>query len=60
MRRVDEHRHGRYYLRYRHAAGAAEFWGHVAKALTVDFKKGIVGVPLPRPLAQANQPKASP
>ena len=47
MRGVDEHRHGRYYLRYRHASGVAEFWGHLAREPKFDFKKGIVGVTLP-------------
>jgi hypothetical protein len=46
MRGVNEHRHGRYYLRYQHAGGMAEFWGHVAKTPTFDFKKGVVGVPM--------------
>jgi hypothetical protein len=58
MRGVDEHRHGRYYLRYRHTAGATEFWGHVAKAATFDFKKGIVGVQMPGPATQAKNPKS--
>src|SRR5437016_6199548 len=48
MRGEDEHRHGRYYLRYRHASGVAEFWGHLAhEEPKFDFKKGIVGVTLP-------------
>ena len=47
MRGVDEHRHGRYYLRYRHASGVTEFWGHLAREPKFDFKKGIVGVALP-------------
>jgi len=46
-RGVNEHRQGRYYLRYQQAKEIAEFWGYVAKTPTVDFKKGIVGVPLP-------------
>ncbi len=46
-RGVNEHRQGRYYLRYQHTGGTAEFWGHVAKTASVDFKKGVVGVPLP-------------
>ena len=45
-RGINEHRQGRYYLRYQHAGGTAEFWGHVAKTTSVDFKKGVVGVPL--------------
>jgi len=48
-RGVNERRHGRYYLRYQHAGGMTEFWGHVAKTPTVDFKKGVVGVPMPGP-----------
>ena len=47
MRGIDEKRHGRYYLRYRHAGGVTEFWGHVARQLQIDFKKGIVGVVAP-------------
>jgi hypothetical protein len=47
MRGVDEHREGRYYFRYRHASGVAEFWGHLAHEPKFDFKKGIVGVTLP-------------
>jgi len=47
MRGVDEKRNGRYYLRYRYAGGVTEFWGHVSRALKIDFKKGIVGVMLP-------------
>ena len=46
MRGVDEKRNGRYYLRYRYAGGVTEFWGHIAKQLKIDFKKGIVGVVL--------------
>jgi len=45
-RGVNEHRQGRYYLRYQHDKGTAEFWGHVAKSPTVEFKKGVVGVPM--------------
>jgi hypothetical protein len=45
MRGVEEHRNGRYYLRYRWQQGMAEFWGHVSrKTATFDFKKGVVGV----------------
>ena len=46
-RGVNENRHGRYYLRYQHAGGTTEWWGHVAKTPTFDFKKGVVGVPMP-------------
>ncbi len=46
-RGVNEHRQGRYSLRYQHPGGTTEFWGHVAKTASVDFKKGVVGVPLP-------------
>ncbi len=46
MRGVDEKRNGRYYLRYQHSGGTAEFWGHVTKQLKIDFKKGIIGVAL--------------
>ena len=59
MRGIDEHRHGRYYLRYRYAAGVTEFWGHVAKAATLDFKKGIVRVEMPGPTSRAKNPKFS-
>jgi len=48
-RGVNEHRQGRYYLRYQHTGGTAEFWGHVAKTASVDLKKGVVGVSLPSP-----------
>jgi hypothetical protein len=47
-RGVKEQRQERYRLRYRHAGGMAEFWGHVAKTPTFDFKQGVIGVPLPR------------
>ena len=40
MRGMDEHREGRYYLRYHSASGATEFWGHVSRKSKVDFKKG--------------------
>ena len=46
-RGVNEHRQGRYYVRYQYDKGTAEFWGHVAKTPSLDFKKGVVGVPLP-------------
>lgn len=36
---------GRFYLRYQHKGGMAEFWGNVADKLTVDLKGGIVSVP---------------
>jgi len=45
MRGVDEHRQGRYYLRYRSAGGVTEFWGHLSHDQPkFDFKKGVVGV----------------
>jgi hypothetical protein len=45
MRGVEEHRHGRYYLRYHWAQGNTEFWGYLSpKQPTFDFKKGVVGV----------------
>lgn len=47
MRGIDEKRDGRYYLRYKHAGGMIEFWGHVSRELKIDFKKGVVGVALP-------------
>jgi hypothetical protein len=43
-RGVDEYRQGRYYLRYHHASGTAEFWGHVSRKPTLNFKKGVVGI----------------
>lgn len=46
MRGIEEKRNGRYYLRYRYAGGVTEFWGHVSRDLKIDFKKGIVGVPV--------------
>ncbi len=46
MRGIEEKRNGSYYLRYRHAGGVTEFWGHVSRDLKIDFKKGIVGVPM--------------
>jgi hypothetical protein len=48
--RVDSNRgladtdEGRFYLRYQHQGGMAEFWGNLADVLTVDIKGGIVGV----------------
>ena len=47
MRGVEEHRNGRYYLRYRYGTRAAGFWGHVAKVPKRDFTNGLVGVKLP-------------
>ena len=47
MRGMDEHREGRYYLRYHSASGATEFWGHVSRKPKLDFKKGRVGVVIP-------------
>jgi hypothetical protein len=47
MRGMDEHREGRYYLRYHSASGATEFWGHVSRKPKIDFKKGRVGVVVP-------------
>jgi len=45
MRGVDEHRNGRYYLRYQWQGGRTEMWGHVSrKTPSVDCKKGVVGV----------------
>jgi hypothetical protein len=45
MRGVEEHRNGRYYLRYQWQQGVTEFWGHVSrKTPTFDCKKGVVGV----------------
>ena len=47
MRGIDEKRNGRYYLRYQHEGGTTEFWGHIAKQLKIDVKKGVMGVVLP-------------
>ena len=47
MRGMDEHREGRYYLRYHSASGTTEFWGHVSRKPKLDFKKGRVGVVVP-------------
>lgn len=44
MRGVDEHRHGRYYLRYRHAGGITEFWAHIGHGPKIDFTKGSVAI----------------
>lgn len=45
LRGIDEHRHGRYALRYRWARGVAEMWGYVSrKTPAFDFQKGTVGV----------------
>src|SRR5512139_4290556 len=43
-RGVDEHRQGRYYLRYHHDGGATEFWGYLSAKPKFDFKKGVVGM----------------
>jgi hypothetical protein len=43
-RGVDEHRQGRYYLRYHHNGGVTEFWGYVSTKPTFNFKKGAVGI----------------
>jgi len=45
MRGVDEHRHGRYYLRYHSVRGVTECWGYLSRETpTYDLKKGVVGV----------------
>jgi hypothetical protein len=45
MRGIQEHRHGRYYLRYHWAKGVAEFWGYLSpKQPAFDLKRRIVGV----------------
>lgn len=41
---LDEHRQGRYYLRYHHEHGATEFWGYLSTQPKFNFKKGVVGV----------------
>lgn len=35
---------GRYYLRYQHDAGIAEFWGHHANSTYVDCEQRLVGI----------------
>lgn len=35
---------GRFYFRYRHDRGDAEFWGHHAKTHNIDLERGIVTV----------------
>ena len=47
MREVADTDRGRYYLRYHHAGGSAEFWGHAAPYEQIDLKKGAVGIVLP-------------
>lgn len=48
--RIDSNRglsdrdEGRFYLRYKHIGGMAEFWGNVANVSRVDIENGIVGV----------------
>lgn len=48
--RVDSNRglgdgdFGRFYLRYRHQGGMAEFWGNVGDAVSVDVENGAVCV----------------
>ena len=45
MRGMDEHRHGRYYLRYHSATGVTECWGYLSRDKpTFDLTKGVVGV----------------
>lgn len=50
LTRVDSNRmlqdteEGRFYLRYHHAGGDTEFWGHQAAASALDFERGIVTV----------------
>lgn len=46
MRGVPETNPGRYYLRYRHPGGMAEFWGHLASKDQINLKKGTVGAAL--------------
>lgn len=48
--RVDSNRgladgdEGRFYLRYKHKAGMAEFWGNVGGKARVNLKRGVVCV----------------
>jgi hypothetical protein len=48
--RVDSNRglsdrdEGRFYLRYQHTGGMAEFWGNAADATRVNVETGLVGV----------------
>ena len=45
-RGVGDGEHGRYYLRYQPTTGAAtEFWAHVGKTPSINFKSGAVSVP---------------
>lgn len=46
-RELDESKRGRFYLRYAHAQGAAEFWGNLAARPSFNFKRGTVGVVAP-------------
>jgi len=41
LRDTDE---GRFYLRYDHAEGTTEFWGHLAEKPALDFERGIAQV----------------
>ena len=50
LTRVDSNRmlqdteEGRFYLRYHHAGGDTEFWGHKAAASAFDLARGIIAV----------------
>lgn len=43
-RMLQDSEEGRFYLRYHYDGGEAEFWGHQAGALSIDFERGIVAV----------------
>jgi hypothetical protein len=43
-RGLDKRDEGRFYLRYQHKKGMAEFWGNASDVEGVDIGKGIVGV----------------
>ena len=43
-RGLQESEVGRYYLRYKYAAGITEFWGHHASTAYVDCDQGLVGI----------------
>lgn len=50
LTRVDSNRmlqdteEGRFYLRYHHASGDAEFWGHRAETPVLDLERGIIAI----------------
>lgn len=43
-RGLNDRDEGRFYLRYKHIGGMAEFWGNVSDESQVDMERGIICV----------------